>query len=94
MRAMIFDRSDSAYFSWLASHPLGYVVNARRNLEPSYLMLHAAQCGLISTAKRASGAYTERGYIKVCSTEIDELRHWLRQHGRPDGSFSKQCSCV
>jgi hypothetical protein len=92
MNPVVFDGSDDAYLDWLVSHPDGYVINARRSLTPSYMVLHSAQCNSISTTKRIKGAYTERSYVKICSIELDVPRLWLRHHGRPDGMFSKECS--
>src|SRR5262249_12759201 len=90
----VFDNQDSAYQNWLVSHPRGYVVNARRNLTPSYMVLHTADCHSIRNYTRAAskGAFTERNYVKICSSDLDDLRSWVRQHCRPDGTFSSECS--
>jgi len=89
----IFDADDDAYQAWLANNSAGYVVNARRSLSPSYFVLHNAACRTIRnyTAAARRGAFTERGYVKICSASIDDLQRWVRQHGRLDGSFSKKC---
>jgi hypothetical protein len=89
----VFDRNDNAYQAWLKQNQLGYVINARRNLAPSYMVLHSAVCKTISkySRKASAGAFTERAYVKICSNEIDILRQWVRNNGRPDGSFSKIC---
>ena len=92
MKPMIFDGNDDAYLDWLTSHPRGYVINARRTFVSTYMVLHTSECRRIGTTKRAKGAYTERDYVKICAIELDDLRRWLRQHGRPDGTFSKECS--
>ncbi len=90
----VFDSDDDAYQNWLAVNPRGYVVNARRNLSPTYMVLHTASCPTISIYGGMSrkGGFTERAYIKVCAPDIDSLRSWLRKHGRLDGTFSKECS--
>lgn len=90
----MFDGDDKAYQQWLSHNLRGYVVNMRRRLSPSYAVLHGAWCPYISIYTRMArhGGFTERNYIKVCALEADELRAWLRSHGRPDGSFSKECS--
>jgi hypothetical protein len=38
------------------------------------------------------GAYTERDYIKICSTSLDTLEHWARENigGAPDS----HCPCT
>jgi hypothetical protein len=37
------------------------------------------------------GAFTERDYIKICSTTIPELQHLILEHGFTDGYWSKPC---
>ena len=73
----------------------GFVLNARRRLVPSYMVLHRSTCPSISQSTRMArdGGFTERGYVKVCATDAQALRDWVRQHGRADGSFSKECGC-
>ncbi len=41
------------------------------------------------------GGFTGRGYIKVCSNDLESLHQYARNKGgRPDGSFSSKCrSC-
>lgn len=90
--AVEFTGDDEAYLRWLDDHPGGYVVNTHRSVNPNYMVLHKATCGMIkSTQGIAPGGYTERGYVKICSPVIEGLRSWVRQHGRPDGSFSSAC---
>jgi hypothetical protein len=31
------------------------------------------------------------GNAKVCASNIEQLKEWVRLHGRPDGSFSRVC---
>lgn len=58
------------------------------------MVIHSAKCPKISHYNRMArqGGFTERSYIKICATSIEELREWTRQNGRPDGSFSRVCS--
>jgi hypothetical protein len=86
-----FRDDDEGYFAWLIGHPSGFVLNVRHDPDPGYVVLHRASCGLISTGKRASGAYTSRGYRKWCSSELNELRAAARTAGREDGTFSSEC---
>jgi serine/threonine protein kinase len=90
--AIEFIGNDEAYLRWLDMNPSGYVVNTHRSINPNYMVLHKATCGMIkSTQGIPLGGYTERDYIKVYSTVIEGLQSWVRQHGRPDGSFSSAC---
>jgi hypothetical protein len=94
MMVRIFDGNDDAYQAWVVAHPAGFVLNARRSLSPGYMVLHRSTCRSVRyynpTAPR--GAFTERGYVKICATDLVDLKHWARKHGRLNGSFSKVCS--
>lgn len=90
--AVEFIGNDEAYLRWLDENPGGYVVNTHRSVNPNYMVLHKATCEMIkSTQGIPPGGYTERGYIKICSSVIEDLQSWVGQHGRPDGSFSSAC---
>lgn len=93
MPVLIFDDNDYAYFRWLNSNKSGYVINTPRTRDPAYMLLHRASCHSISeyAGNAAQGGFTERDYIKICATDIESLRNWVKQNGRPDGSFSKEC---
>ncbi len=82
---------DESYLSWIANNPNGLVLNVRRVADPDYVVLHRANCGSISTDKREPGAYTTKGYRKVCATDMAELQLAAKREGRGDGSFSKRC---
>lgn len=90
----IFDNSDNEYSSWLLANPGGYVVNMRHGYSPSYMVLHRSSCATVnpSTSSLEFGAFTERDYLKVCSTDLESLRSLSKAFGRPDGSFSAECS--
>lgn len=86
-----FDDGDGPYYEWIAQHPRGYVVNAERNPKPSDLRLHVATCRQISSP-RHDGAYTERQYIKVCSTSRRALERWAQDE--IGGHLGAGCSCL
>lgn len=90
----VFDKDDTPYITWLQKHPDGYVLNRRRGMSNNYLVLHRATCGKIHgyTQMARPGGFTERGYIKICSINLDSLYEYARiKGGRPDGSFSGKC---
>src|SRR5687768_255975 len=89
----IFANDDQGYLSCLERHPGGFVLNIRSLRDPSYVVLHRATCPTIrdKERKREPGAFTARGYRKVCAESLEELRLWARAVGREDGSFSKLC---
>ena len=85
-----FDGDDGAYFAWLARNPEGYVVNVRRRCSPDYAVLHRASCGHIANPK-AEGAYTERGYAKLCAPTYEDILDAPTYCGRAKGGFTKKC---
>ena len=89
-----FDDDDNVYRQWLAQNPDGFVINTTRNKSANYMILHRASCRTISkyTDMAQPGGFTERDYIKVCAPDLVSLRVWVRQHGRPDSSFTGVCS--
>lgn len=89
----IFDESDAEYTTWLLANPASYVVNMRRGYSPSYMVLHRSNCNSVDprTSSSDSGAFTERDYVKVCSSSLKSLRALSKAFGRADGSFSGQC---
>jgi hypothetical protein len=91
--SILFDDNDHSYQRWLVANPHGYVINTRRRLSPSYMVLHRASCSSIRKYSSVAlpGALTERSYVKVCAAGVADLRNWLRQHGRTDGAPSKEC---
>ena len=88
-----FDHNDTSYLHWLQDYPEGYVLNVRRKRPSSgYVVLHRSTCAAISNPKQNHGAFTERGYRKICAETVDELRVAALAEGRLDGSFTKECS--
>jgi hypothetical protein len=72
----IFVDREEAYLAWVDAHPRGFVLNATRNPMPNYLQLHGAWCSYVSSRHREPGAYTERGYIKICAEDRQALETW------------------
>lgn len=72
----IFKDNEQAYLRWLVVNADGFVVNTTSTPSPGYLVLHTAQCRTIGA--EGPGNYTNRDYIKVCSTERSELRRWAQ----------------
>ena len=89
--ALAFFDNDAAYLDWLASHRDGYVVNVLRSLSSGYVVLHRATCPHISRP-REPGAYTERGYRKLCGETLADALDAPTWCGRSKGSFSTRCS--
>jgi hypothetical protein len=75
---LTFDHKDEAYLRWIDGHQHGFVVNALRNLQPSYLILHKASCGTISGKPARGDTWTSGDYIKICSEFRHEIELWAR----------------
>lgn len=86
-----FYGEEAAYLDWIDRHPSGYVVNTERTPRPSYLQLHVATCGHISKP-REPGAYTERQYVKFCSTSRHALEEWAEEE--IGGHLGTGCTCL
>lgn len=88
-----FVKDDPGYLRWLDTHPRGYVVNTERTRNRNYMVLHRSTCWTIGRDNPNVGAdaFTGGQYIKICAPDVVSLRAWVRKHGRPDGSFSKEC---
>ncbi len=96
MVAEKFVKEDRAYLEWVEKCSNGYVINAKINPRPGYLVLHRASCSSISEYKgrRKPGGFTERKYIKVCANSIEELRAWLKENFGTGADFSRhRCRC-
>jgi hypothetical protein len=89
---VIFSGDATAYGKWLKKNPQGYVVNTTRIPSSMYMVLHRARC---KTPEQRSLAaivgMSGDGYTKICSTSLEALRDWVRDHGRDDGTFSTVC---
>ena len=86
-----FSDDDASYLAWIAAHPNGFVLNVHRPPDPRYVILHRADCTSIANGTHAPGAYTGRGYRKICATSETELKLAAKSEGRSDGTFSKRC---
>lgn len=86
-----FCNHDEGYLLWIATNPDGFVLNVRRVADPDYVVLHRASCHSISDDSRAPGAYTTRGYRKICAASVAALQLAAKREGRGDSSFSKRC---
>jgi hypothetical protein len=85
---IFFVNEDDEYLRWIDQNPTGWVVNARRRPDPSYLILHRSTCAHISTEKRDK--WTTGQYIKVCSLRREELGRWS---AREIGGVLRHCGC-
>lgn len=88
-----FEKDDPGYLRWLDAHPRGYVINTERTRNCNYMVLHRSTCWTIGrdNPNVDTDAFTGGQYIRICAPDVVSLRAWVRKHGRPDGSFSKEC---
>ena len=93
MTPKVFDEGDESFLAWMAEHPNGFVLNRRSSGKSSnYLVLHGSGCRMVSSYSGVArpGAFTTRGYVKICSTELDELRSYARRECGSD-DFTGHC---
>jgi len=88
----IFDSGDAPFLKWMQSNPDGFVLNTELSPNSRYAMLHRSKCHHISgyTKLFSQGAFTEHGYIKICSNESSVLESWLEEF-RPRAEKLEQC---
>ena len=57
------------------------------------MVLHKKGCPTITNYNEMAkeGGFTERDYVKICAMNKSELREWVEEHGRPQGTFSGNC---
>ncbi len=88
----IFTEDGAGYEKWLKKNPDGWVINTTRIPSSMYMVLHRARC---KTAEQRSMTPPPGKpgdcYTKICSTNLEALRDWVRDHGRADGTFSTVC---
>ena len=89
MTEIRFQDNDEGYRAWIADNPNGYVLNTNREPKPTYLILHHADCGYISSTRIFN--YTTRTYIKVCSLDEKDLERWGKEHTGGDLQYCKLC---
>ena len=86
--ADIFEfREDQPYFSWLATHPFGFVLSLRPGKGP---LLHSASCPHIDRHNNP-GALTTRGVRKLCAATVPPLRAWAQREGVIRGVVLPKC---
>lgn len=86
-----FEPDDKKYLAWCREHPDWFVLTSSRSLYPSHTVIHRASCEKITRlmGNAKPGGFTEREYIKVGSTSVDNLRRWVFEI-RPDAS-AREC---
>lgn len=73
-----FVDDDAGYMAWMRANPKGFVLNCERRPRPEYLMLHRSLCAHITEDDSTMSNWTTKNYIKVCSTEVRDLKGWAR----------------
>ena len=78
-----FIDDDPGYMRWLVQNPDGWVLNAHRQPNADYLVVHRSGCRTIS---RPGVRYTTGSYLKRCDGDVEALSTWaMRETGNtPD----------
>ena len=75
----IFNDDEAGYLKWVTDNPDGFVINAPKRPGSFPNMLHKANCKSITTEKQTN--YTTTDFMKICSTDRQELINWVRDSG-------------
>jgi len=96
MPAKVFKNNEKDYLRWIEKNRNGFVLNTSKKISHEfkfkYLVLHKATCKTIRKLMKNMeyGAFTERGYIKVCANSQAELLRWIGEQG--GNRFTNRCS--
>jgi hypothetical protein len=76
-----FQDDDRGYLDWVAANPDGYVLDLRRDFDPSDAELHRASCRDISGENPRREPWTGP-YIKLCSPDVAPFDHFAAVRAR------------
>jgi hypothetical protein len=72
---ILFNHDETGYLQWIAANPEGFQINCQRNtVKPPY-KAHTAHC----TTFKSRVHFTNGSYFKICGTNLQELRAWVRK---------------
>ncbi|MFQ2147396.1 HNH endonuclease [Aeromonas jandaei] len=84
-----FKDQEEEYLAWVEENPDGFVANMdKAGVMKQYPMIHTAGDAAISKDKR--GNFTTNAYFKICSTDLQELRSYLK-HKYHRFTYCKKC---
>lgn len=90
MNIQPFINDDASFFRWLQHNPTGLFINTYKNPSINYVVLHQNGCRDFKASENMSdNCYTGNQYIKICSTDINDLKKFIDGYGATD--FSKRC---
>ncbi|WP_438404324.1 HNH endonuclease [Aeromonas hydrophila] len=73
----VFENKEEEYLAWVEENPSGFVANMdKAKSMKQYPMIHSAGDAAITKDKR--GNFTTNDYFKICSTDLRELRSYLK----------------
>jgi hypothetical protein len=81
---------DAAYLDWISAHSGGFVLNADRNPNAAFVVLHLAGCSSISGLP-ANGRSWTADYLKVCSDDRLSIERWCQQQVGTNPSSCGRC---
>lgn len=72
-----FDNKEDEYLAWVEENPSGFVANMdKAKSMKQYPMIHSAGDAAVSKDQR--GNFTTNAYFKICSTDLRELKSYLK----------------
>lgn len=90
---LVIEDNDKEYQKWLGGNSEGYILSLKQNRTIGYISLHRSTCYHISRydKRHLEGAFTERGYIKICSNKIRNLKKWINNNLEDNAEITITC---
>jgi hypothetical protein len=89
---VIFLNEEAAYFSWIAHHRNGFVLDWLRKPTKKQPVVHRARCSAIKRAKTKRTHWTTGRHMKACSLDIEELVAWAKKEAGAEPAYCEQCA--
>ena len=92
--AKIFDHDEDGFLQWTCNNPNGFVANFKRHHDPNYVVLHKGCCHTMQRHRNIEwnpGGFTERDFLKACSTSVDDLDDYLAKKMRMKKPVFTKC---
>ncbi|MGN4986487.1 HNH endonuclease [Aeromonas hydrophila] len=85
----VFDNKEEVYLAWVEENQSGFVANMdKAKSMKQYPMIHSASDPQISKDKH--GNFTTNAYFKICSTDLRELKSYLK-HKYHRFTYCRKC---
>lgn len=93
--AILFNKGDKEYFSWMNSNPNGFILNTGKGNRTSVFILHQSNCTHITEYESFDDkAYTMKDWVKVGSNDVSKIVKFCHANKKKfKGEFNLCKSC-